>query len=158
MKQNRLKHGLTILVVMALAYTRPADACFFGDFNVSTSPSLPEAGAEFELVVDYEVSRAGCFLSEDLAVFADEIRLDINCYCIFVTPGPVPHQFRTTIPGLPAGLYNFEAIHQDSPPVPRTVGSTTLFIGHAPSIPLSLPALTLLALTLAAAAVWVLRR
>ncbi len=147
-----------LLTLVLLAGANPAAACFFGDFSVSTVPSLPEAEMEFELVVDYEVSSVGCTTAEDLVVSAAEVRLDINCHCIFIAPDPAPRQYRTTVPGIPAGLYDFEAIHVDSNPAPRTVGSAQFLIGHAPAIPFSPLTWTLFALALAGAAVWVLRR
>lgn len=159
MRSSRLFGGLVVVLSLArLLIPVPASACILQDFEVSTVPALPAANAEFELIINYGRSESGCFLSEDLVVSPDELRFDINCDCIFVTPGPVPHQFRATIPGLPAGRYDFEAIHVDSIPTPRVVANAHVLVGHVPAIPVSPLALTLLTLTLAVAAVWLLRR
>lgn len=153
-----LKYKLSLVLVSVLAFAHPASACFFGDFDISTAPGTPEANTDFEIIVDYSASQTDCSLTENVITSDDNIRLEITCSCIFITPDPTARQFQATIAGLPAGIYNFEAIHVDSIPAPRTVGSTQILIGHAPAIPISSLALTLLALTLTATAIWVLRR
>lgn len=148
---------LILAAFLQLWWVGPAAACFLLDFEVSTVPRLPAANEPFELIIDYQGS-AGCILSEDLVVANSDLRFELNCNCPLVTTSPIPQQFRTNVAGLPGGAQSLEVINVGSVPAPRTVDVIQFLIGHAPAIPFSPITWTLFALTLAGAAVWVLRR
>lgn len=149
-----LDFSLTVLLTTA---TIPVSACILENFQVSTEPQLPAASEPFELIIDYQGSFS-CVRSEDLLITAENLRFEIDCNCPFTVTLAVPQQFRTTVPGLPAGLQTLEAVNLGSAPAPRTVATIQFLIGHAPAIPFSPLAWTLFSLALAGAAVWVLQR
>lgn len=152
---RKLRYGLLALTC-GLSFAISASACILEGFQVSSEPTSPSANVAFDLIVDYQGS-AGCINAETLFVEPPELRVEIDCNCLFVTTFPVPQQFRPTVAGLPAGQYQVSVFELGTPsPIQRA--SVQLLVGAAPAIPISPLALTLLSLMISAAAVWVLRR
>lgn len=146
-----------LVVLCGLLGSSSAAGCILSDFQISTEPSLPAAGSSFDMVVDY-LGSAGCINSQALVVEPPILRVEIDCDCVLITTFPVPQEFRPMVAGLPAGLYQVDVVNTASGPSPTTIASAQVLVGLAPAVPLSPPALFILALTLAAAAVWFLRR